>query len=371
MSLASSPYKITVPSITKPTERKASGSLLTGSKLRSLKRRREDTSSQNIVAVAAHTDEVKAFPPKSNLPEKPHAKLKQCSQAAVNFQERRMCQQYYNPNTGVPSVGAISQHSAHFSQYYRAARQVPFPSVGGMPVMMVPQSSRTPTIGMQETERQRFTAQYPVSATMVPTQMPVPQMHQMVRMGQMGLMGRVSHQPMQTPSQRPLVYSVSYVCQNQMVPQNVHMPPMHTALPTCENQTYSSVACNHPYGMVPSIYQAGELKYQPREEFTTPELYPRSNVASEKPPKKKRMRMGGISCHQCKRSRLTITHCTNVHARGTKCRKKYCTKCILKYTPCPSKAFVCPACRGLCTCAFCVRKHEIQQNERAQQRGEK
>eukprot|EP00466_Bigelowiella_natans_P019108 jgi/Bigna1/85638/estExt_fgenesh1_pg.C_50106 len=80
----------------------------------------------------------------------------------------------------------------------------------------------------------------------------------------------------------------------------------------------------------------------------------------------------GSSCHQCKsrRSQEELNWCRNMLAmqQGKKrpiCRKKYCDRCLFKFLgeqPPRTKGkkqrdnWLCPACRGICTCAACRRK---------------
>lgn len=75
----------------------------------------------------------------------------------------------------------------------------------------------------------------------------------------------------------------------------------------------------------------------------------------------------GVSCHQCKKSNQKLVFCTKfVITRARKafkqCRKKYCLRCLGKFYPNTSLDHLldwhCPSCRGVCSCANCVRMSE-------------
>lgn len=77
----------------------------------------------------------------------------------------------------------------------------------------------------------------------------------------------------------------------------------------------------------------------------------------------------GSSCHQCKNSMepAQLMACTNIYGPSRQhCRKKYCARCLAKYedaaalealalSPAARAAWVCPSCKGQCTCAGCKR----------------
>ena len=94
-----------------------------------------------------------------------------------------------------------------------------------------------------------------------------------------------------------------------------------------------------------------------------------------------RVDRSGESCHQCKTRRLPsdLIYCSARHlkkgrARKKKkerlCRKKYCARCLSKFynelpptVNGPDSGWICPGCRGVCSCAACKR-HAIKREQR-------
>ncbi|MES1910675.1 MAG: hypothetical protein MHM6MM_003225 [Cercozoa sp. M6MM] len=76
------------------------------------------------------------------------------------------------------------------------------------------------------------------------------------------------------------------------------------------------------------------------------------------------------SCHQCKSSRAlhelsfcaTHPNILNHPVEPRRCRKQVCDKCLSKFyreSPAQCADWVCPACRGICSCAACKRQRHL------------
>ncbi|PWA72824.1 zinc-finger domain of monoamine-oxidase A repressor R1 [Artemisia annua] len=74
----------------------------------------------------------------------------------------------------------------------------------------------------------------------------------------------------------------------------------------------------------------------------------------------------GKTCHQCRQKTLDLcVGCTNVMANKKKCTLHFCKACLFnRYTEIAEKAlesgnWICPRCRGICNCSFCMKKRGL------------